>query len=596
MFRFLALAWDNANETASTVAAHLAKHLAHDPAWTGTASCVGLHVFVAGMREGVNRTYDLGAHGIVLGKLFRRVGPDQPFAEEATDIDDAERLAETGGRSLAKDYWGRYVAFLRSSSGITVVRDPSGALPCFLMQHDGVHFIFSYLEDAIDLLPTFRRPAIRWSSIAAQVLLGDPCGRETALDGVSQVLPGEAVRLEHARAERTLVWYATDHARAVIADDLAGAAALLRKTTMQCAASWASCYPKLLLRLSGGVDSSILLACLAHEAVATDVVCLNYHSEGANSDERMYARLAASRFKRRLVERERRSVVRLDPVLGIARMPSPTSYVGRIGTARSDSEVAHGYGATAMFTGGGGDQLFFELHHWWPAADYLRVRGLDAGFLRAAMDAARLGRVSLWKTLWLAAQDRLRSGPLPIEDAGDASLLNPEALAADELASFEHPVMGLANDLPIGKLTQLRILLAHGGYYDPFERDHAPELVNPLLSQPLIELCLALPTFMLAHGGQGRALARQAFAPDLPREIATRRSKGGMSEVVKSLLLDNLDFARSMLLDGELVRRGLILRHKAEAALSGRPSSVASNVMEIHDLIAIEAWTRRWSQ
>ena len=69
-----------------------------------------------------------------------------------------------------------------------------------------------------------------------------------------------------------------------------------------------------------------------------------------------------------------------------------------------------------------------------------------------------------------------------------------------------------------------------------------------------------------------------------------------MSEVVKSLLLDNLDFARSMLLDGELVRRGLILRHKAEAALSGRPSSVASNVMEIHDLIAIEAWTRRWSR
>jgi asparagine synthase (glutamine-hydrolysing) len=383
---------------------------------------------------------------------------------------------------------------------------------------------------------------------------------------------------------------------AMVTEDRSEAADLLKRTALLCAASWASCYPRLLLRLSGGVDSSILLACLAQEQVRAGVVCLNYHSPGANSDERAYARLAATRFDRVLVERERPSAIRLEPVLGIARMPSPTSYVGRIGTARSDAEVAHAHGAAAMFTGGGGDQLFYELHHWWPAADYLRVRGLDGGFLRASLDAARLGRLSLWKTLRLALIDRFRSGLPKQEAVGAASLINPDALALDQLASHEHPVMRHAAGLPIGKLTQLQLLLAHGGYYDPFEGDHAPELVNPFPSQPLIELCLSLPTYLLVHGGQGRALARRAFASELPPEIATRRSKGGMSEMVKALLLDNLDFARSLLLDGELVSRGILAHHKVERALSGRASDLAINVVEIHDLIAAEAWIRRWKE
>ncbi|WP_284618540.1 asparagine synthase-related protein [Aquabacterium humicola] len=598
MFRFLGIAWNDASEAANAAAARLCATVKDRADWTRVAGTPGLDVFMTGARGGANRHYDLGPRGVILGKLFLRVRLDTFTVPVHVDsIDDPERLQESGGRALVGGYWGRYVAFVRSPTGITsIVRDPSGTLPCHLMQHDGVYIAFSWLEDVIDLMPSIPRPAIRWSALAAQVRLGEPSGRETALEGVTQVVAGEAVYLVHPRPERALVWNATDHARVVATEDLAEAATLLRRTMLHCAASWASCYPRVLLRLSGGVDSSMLLACLAHEEIEADVTCLNYHSPGANSDERAYARLAAARFDRKLVELERPSATLLDGVLRIARTPSPTSYVGRIGTARSDAEVARAHGAPAMFTGGGGDQLFFELHHWWPAADYLRLRGLDGGFLGAALDAARLGGLSLWKTLRLALADRFRSGPLPHDSPGAGSLIDPEALAADALAPFEHPAMRHVDGLPIGKLMQLQILLAHGGYYDPFEGARAPELVNPFLSQPLIELCLALPTYVLAHGGHGRALARQAFASDLPPEIAARRSKGGMSEMVKALLLDNLAFARSLLLDGELVRRGILRRDKVEEALSGRPSTLSGNVVEIHDLISTEAWIRRWTE
>lgn len=598
MFRYLGLVWNSEEEAAAAAADHLRQPLQHHADWTRVAGTTGMEVFVTGAQETNNHGYSLGSHGVVLGKLFRRTPHDQ-FArpEDAGAIEDPERLSESGGRALIQDYWGRYVAFLRSSSRTaTLVRDPSGSLPCYVMPHEGVHIVFSWLEDVLELLRSVPRPSIRWGSITAGLLMGESSGRLTALERVTQVCAGEAVDLGPTTSRHALLWNAADHARAIVTEDRLAAAHVLKQTAILCAAAWASRHPRLLLRLSGGVDSSILLACLANERVQADIVCLNYHSPGANSDERAFARLAATRFNRPLIERQRPASVALEPVLRIARMPSPSSYVSRITSSATDTDVARAHGATALLTGGGGDQLFFELHHWWPAADYLRNRGLDGGFLGAALDAARLGRVSIWEALRLALLDRFRSEPPGLDPLDESSLINPDALDPKHLVSHQHPVMLQANGLSIGKLTQLQILTAHGGYYDPFEGERAPELVNPFLSQPLIELCLGLPTYVLAHGGQGRALARQAFAAELPPEIAARRSKGGMSESVRSLLQDNLDFARSLLLDGELVGRGLLQRHRVEEALSGRPTTLASSAMEIHGLIATEAWIQRWKQ
>jgi asparagine synthase (glutamine-hydrolysing) len=164
---------------------------------------------------------------------------------------------------------------------------------------------------------------------------------------------------------------------------------------------------------------------------------------------------------------------------------------------------------------------------------------------------------------------------------------------AQQPAGFVHPVFLTPTTLPIGKLMQVQQLAGLSAYYDPLTRDKAPEFVAPLLSQPLIELCLRLPTFVLIHGGRGRGLARSAFEGAIPSDIARRRSKGGMDEHVRAVLAHNLDFARAMLLDGELVRLGLIDRAATEAALSAG-SARKPHASEIHVCIAVEAWLRRW--
>jgi asparagine synthase (glutamine-hydrolysing) len=598
MFRYFGFSWDPEIPSQVAVAKRLNESIVCAETWQKALMGPGVCVYTIGVRPGVNGVYPLLAgHGVVLGHLFRGRGRGDVSRRVDTTVSKAEAtlIHETDGKALIDGYWGRYIAILQSAQGHTrILRDPSGTLPCFLGNTDGVDTFFSWLEDLIAFTPWAPAPRVNWDAIAALMATGHLGGRDTALEGISQVLPGQLTTLGKGVASPLSHWSVVTIARNPTEYQHDVATALLRQVVMDCVHAWASCYESILLRLSGGVDSAILLGCLSANSDSTHVTCLNYHSPGSDSDERGYARLAAAKAGVELIERERDIGFRLDDVLSVSRTPTPETYVGRMDATRTDVEVAAAHRASAIFTGAAGDSLFFQVRCTWPAADYLHARGLDRGFVRAAMDAARLGRVSLWQSTRNAFADQ-RHGTVPLKGSWEFfTLARREALdGVRDRDRYLHPDLRNSSDLPIGKLHQVHQLINACGYYDPYLSDAAPERVNPLLSQPLVELCLALPTWVLTQGGRGRSLARSAFARDIPREIANRRSKGSMEEHVVTILQRNLPLTRSLLLDGHLVRQGLLDRPKLEKALGGRLSDLGGRQGEIHQYIALEAWIRR---
>lgn len=618
MFRYLALAWDERDPSAQQLASVLTQRLSGQPHWQPAWQQPGLLVMSTRGSPGSNEACRLyGDQGVVLGKLFRRSDLGQTAVRPVSlTARDTEALLSSHGQTLVRDFWGRYVAFLRQTSGeVSVIRDPSGALPCFLKRHQGVCIVFSWLEDLLSLAPEVPRPAVDPSALAQHLVDGEQGDRMTLLQCIGQVLPGERMQIVTAGTGRgtgrktgqaqgpahdrphasSLLWNAFEQARLSQIEDLDEATEALRHTVRACAQAWAGCHARLLFRLSGGVDSSILLSCLSPDDTPAEITCVNYHSAGIDSDERSYARLAGAKALRPLIERERQADFSLPSILNAAPMPTPVLHIGRMGSSRMDAELAATHGATALFSGGGGDQLFFEFHQCWPAADYLRLRGIDRGFPAVLMDAARLGRVSVWRALRLALADRLAPTALVRTPARPMLLLTEAAHHQAAAASrWTHPAWPAASGLPVGKRTQAHQLMYPAGYYDPFERSAAPELVNPLLSQPLVELCLRIPTWLLTRGGQGRGLARAAFAADLPAAIARRRTKGGMEGHIQAVLLSHREFARTLLLDGELHRRSLIDRQRTEALLSGPAAQLASSASEVHICLATEAWLRQW--
>lgn len=594
MFRYVAFVWNEADPNARLAANRSAGRLS--PHWTRALRQNGLLVYYTGSKPGLSRPYPLQQNrGVVLGRLFHGTAPVGAF-----DAHAGERILVSGGRHLIGEYWGRYVAFLHDpDSGTTkVLRDPSVGLPCLNARHEGVELFFSCMEDILALgVGPF---TVHWPYLTARLCYQTLEIPGSGLKEVTRVMGGECVELCQDHKTSSFYWNPLQVAGKNLIEDPAKAAELLHETVRGCVHAWASGQLSLVHTLSGGLDSSIVLACLKDAPGQPDIACVNYHSPGSNSDERTYARQVAEHAGYQLTVRERDLTVRFETLLSAPRSAYPVNCRYYLENSAWEAQFAHDRQATAIFCGEGGDQIFYQARARFAAGDYLHRHGLFGGALfRVALDSARLDRLSVWRVLGDAFRQWISGQRWSItQDIGRSKkLILPQAVAAIAADTrFLHPAFrSPGRATPSGKLWHAyQLVFPAMDFYDPLGFVQEAERVTPLSSQPIAELCLRIPTDVLTTGGWDRAIARRAFRHDLPRQIVMRRTKGGLDEYLKRVVLQNLDFAREFLLSGHLAREGAIDRAKLETALAGNPTRIGADAMELFDCVNLEAWVRRW--
>jgi asparagine synthase (glutamine-hydrolysing) len=414
------------------------------------------------------------------------------------------------------------------------------------------------------------------------------------------LLPGECLTIEQGRASKVSYWDPLDIARASVVENTDEAAAVLRTAVKTSVHTWAACHDSILLYLSGGLDSSIVLASLYDAPKRPHVTCLTEYSPGADSDEREYARLMTQHVGFcAQIEQLRNSDIPLQAMLNARLTPSPQGTHRRVEAARREAQLAHRCGASAVFSGSGGDQLFFQNSARLSVADFLVRRGVRIPLARLIYQAAQLEKKSVWRISRDALANALspeRFDPLTsifegqtLVSAGTEDCIST-ARAARRAQRRRRP------HIPPGKLWHAYDVAPADCYYDPFGESGDPEQIAPLLSQPLIETVLQIPTYLLLADGWERGLARRAFEAELPPAIARRRGKGGIEEHLFDILQKNKEFARSLLVDGVLADRGLIDRDRVASALSDGPSGVLKGSAEIYVYLATEAWLRMWGR
>ena len=421
---------------------------------------------------------------------------------------------------------------------------------------------------------------------------------ETGLEGVEEIQAGECVEVALSYKKRALLWDPLNIARSDIIENPEQAAAEIRRVTKACTSALASCYDRIILSLSGGIDSSIVLSCLDDAPTNPEITCLNYFTASPEGDERRYARLAAGRADCELMELERvPAKIGLEPLLNLAKTPKPSVYLYYLEAGRSEVQVAHDKDVSAVFDGAAGDCVFYQTEARFAPTDYVRMHGIGPRFVKVALDAALLEKRSLWSMLVGGMRDGILRRPWkPYERIREGkSLLNFDLFDAFDGDDLLPPVVKAAHGLPPGKLFHLFSCALPFPYYDPLGNEDDPERLHPLGSQPLVELSLRIPIYVLISGGRDRSIARRAFARDVPREIIWRRTKGGISDYARGILQANMDFVREMLLDGLLVKEGLLNRQALERCLAGSDTFIGSEYVEIQQHISTEAWLRSWS-
>lgn len=574
----------------------MAQLQAEAPKWSADLQRNGLAVFHAGARAGSSEVYALqNGAGVVLGKLFTRSADDRSSAAPLQfNAAESAKIFASRGRHLVERYWGRYVAFLQDGA-TWVLRDPTAVLPCFHAKIAGVDVYFSWLDDAVRL--GFKTNAVNWPFIVGTHCLMRLQINETALSEVSQILGGECVEHRDGRVARTFYWNPLHIAEADFIEDRAEAVAALHRAARDNVQAWGSCYESIVHTLSGGLDSSIVMACLQDMPARPQIACINYYSEGSDTDERNYARLSAQRAGVELIERERNSALSLEPVRTLRVLPlPPTTWLFYIENHHGQAQFAREHGATAIFSGNTGDQLFYQAQASFAVGDYVRHHGVRPALFNVALDAARMDRASVWHLLREGIRQGYSNKPWSVLDEAGRyqSLLLRQAIEqAQHNPNLVHPLFQTPGRCPSGKLYHAFSLVFPPDLHNPMGDPDDAELVAPLYSQPLIEVLLRTPTYLLTAGGWDRATARRAFQHDMPREIAIRRTKGGMEEHAKAIFLRHIDLVRELLLDGLLVREKIIDRAALEEVLSGKPTRVAPGTVELFEYLGVEAWLRR---
>ncbi|MFH0900912.1 MAG: asparagine synthase (glutamine-hydrolyzing) [Pseudomonadota bacterium] len=373
--------------------------------------------------------------------------------------------------------------------------------------------------------------------------------------------------------------------------------------------------------LSGGVDSSIVVACMA-QASSQRVKTFSIGFPNAGDSELEYARLVARRWNTEHHEQ----IVSPDMVgvlPAIARHhgepfgdPSavPTYYLSQM-TRRH---------VTVVLSGDAGDEAFggYRRYVWAHVAH--QIRRLPAPFV--GMAARLLGLVPGGEARWLREYGR----HLVVDEAArylrficHFSTAEKAALYAPELAaclakhgdSDGHGVKGStgARDEDQTVLRFAEILAAsHAGdalgrlmdldlhtylpddiltKVDIASMAHSLESRAPLVDHHVLGMAAGLPSNLKIRRLKGKLILKRAFADLIPKPILTRSKKGFSLPLARWFRGDLGKVAREALTDSRARARGLF-RPEAVASLLDRHQAGESHGERLWNLLVLETWFR----
>ncbi len=538
--------------------------------------------------------------GAILGTLFPANLEVSPRGwTPVIDENCAEEIVRTQGRHLMNEYWGGYLAFLANRDGTVhhVVRDCSGKLPCYIVAHGDITILTANIEDLDSLaLPRF---SINARFLAGFIYSAELSQRECALNEVKELLAGESLELKSARATQFSLWDPRAICEQNVVEDFGVAARQVRRVTQACVDFWASKYDRIVHQLSGGLDSSVILGCLKTSAFRPQVTCVHLESSGAGESESAFARLVAGAAGFKLVVQPGYSQhSRYDErIFRLPRAPKPS--VAHLGiTIESDLRnlIPSQTKAEAIWDGQGGDQLFFQGHSSFGAVDYAYRHGIAGAFAEHVRDAVRLSRSSYWAVLQKSIRLGLFRSDWQPEDEyhREATFLNAEILPANIINYVWQPWLD-SSDLPPGKRWQIGLLACLIHRHRPVPGLQYADHHHPLFSQPLLELCLRIPTYTLLRRGVDRALERTAFRDCVPESIIQRENKGTIAMAFMSKIRESLPFIRDLLLDGVLVQERIIERATLAPYLAANRPMNLRVLWPFLSCIAAEVWARKWA-
>lgn len=487
-------------------------------------------------------------------------------------------------RRLLASHWGSYIALRHDAhapASLSIFAEPIGSREHAYWRHGGVTMVATDADRWLDMFP----PAglgLNLDEIAHIIHQPGQAAETAPLCGIGALEPGAITLFEKSDGRSNRLWTPRDHCRSDhLSDDPATLAAIVDASV----AAWSSRFSNGIVELSGGLDSAIVAASL-RQVEQGGLDAFTFFSRSLSGDERRFSRAVAERLGLSSHEIEFDASPMEESLLdGAAIGIRPGIGSTTFFHDRQLADIGSVRGADALFTGRGGDALFFQ-HPTLRVASGAWPRGLSKS-LETLEALARWCQTSVWSAAiaaYLPATMTLSSRLLQSQFC-----IGPTSARASRWAG---PLGGVSP----GKRMQIEAIAGERNAFGPSRCAQSLRVIHPLLSQPIVEFAIGQPLMALTQGRRDRAMARAAFADRLPPTLLERRGKGALSYFFGQTLAKSAAFLRTRLLEGALAEARLVDRERLEQALDPEFLMQSNCYGEIIRLLIVERWMRGWNE
>lgn len=435
----------------------------------------------------------------------------------------------------------------------------------------------------------------------------------TMLQDVKKLEPGAAMRVTDGRVTSRWNFYVLPFHQPVSAMPVAEASRLVREQIQLSVDRQMMSDVPIGALLSGGLDSSSVVACAARSGHSLDCFTIgfrdeSYHLEG-NVDDLPYAERVARRLGVSLhticvgpemAEEFQRMIYSLDePQADFAAIN--TFFICRLARERGIKVLLSGAGGDDIFSGYRRHRALLSERYWsWlPMFARKGLRRLSSWLPVSPTIARRVGRAFSYADL--DGDERIASYFHWTQPAVLEPLYSEALLEQLRDYPFSAPLMQSLQRIPshVPKLNRMlyldcrHFLPDHNlNYFDKMSMATGVEVRVPLLDPDLVSLAARLPVAYKQRGGVGKRIFKTAMEPLLPREVIYR-PKSGFGVPVRHWLRSELrPMVDCTLSEASVKRRGIFDPAAVRRLLDLDRSGAVDAAHTLLSLVCIEIWCR----
>ena len=485
---------------------------------------------------------------------------------------------------------------------LLIARDRLGIKPLYF-NLEGDRLLFA--SEIKPLLRTLSiRPTVDEGLIDFYMSLGYVPGERTLFNGINRLLPGHSLVFENGRHTISRYWDISDLPMLDISFD--DAKDQFEQLLLESVRLRLMSEVPLGAFLSGGLDSSTIVACMSRMmAEPVKTFSVGYSDDPASS-ELEYARIVAKAFNTEHHEYILESSDFFDSLdLLLEHMEEPVVESAAVALYQL-SKLAREH-VTVILSGEGGDEILagYPLYKIMPKVDKLHTivgmlpTPLHRFIGRHAMASEKFAKYWDWagqpnsQRYWGISND--------VTATIKNKMYQPtfSAHIGDRVGSYFHEIFGAmqdATDLRRMSYVDLKTWLPDDLLLkaDKMTMACSLELRVPMLDHHLLEFCTALPDEFRRNGNEGKHLLKKVMEKYLPREIIYRPKRGFPVPIALWFRGPLFEKVREILLDTRTLARGYFqptyISHVLERHKSGREDLSR----RIFSLLALELWHRKY--